>query len=161
MNGDNNITGMDENDKAYVLVFECQSFPNVHRREGNFVGSFNYQCKMTKKQKTWTWIKNMNMSKKREHEHKFCLTSEDYTKKWLRSKHVKWFKRAVSCRRKCEELIADGKVKVNGVQLYPIDFGFREENGLLVPAINKRLSPDNLTLNCNCVKCATIRCTCR
>ena len=59
---------------------------------------------MTKKQKTWTWIKNMNMSKKREHEHKFCLTSEDYTKNWLRSKHVKWFKRAVSCRRKCEEL---------------------------------------------------------
>ena len=47
------------------------------------------------------------------------------------------------------------------LKLNPLKYGFKYEDGLLVPEVNQRLIPGDLVLNCNCEKCVTTRCTCR
>ena len=46
------------------------------------------------------------------------------------------------------------------LKLNPLKYGFKYEDGLLVPEVNQRLIPGDLVLNCNCEKCVTTRCTC-
>ena len=50
---------------------------------------------------------------------------------------------------------------INGSSLNPREFGFHEEDGLLMPTFNIRCFPDDLILSCTCMKCKTIRCNCR
>jgi hypothetical protein len=46
-------------------------------------------------------------------------------------------------------------------ELDPKNFGFEENDGLLVPSTFARLVPDDLPQSCTCAKCATRRCICR
>ena len=45
--------------------------------------------------------------------------------------------------------------------LDPTEFGFEEEDEILVPNMCKRLVPDDLPQSCTCTKCSTKRCLCR
>jgi hypothetical protein len=44
--------------------------------------------------------------------------------------------------------------------LDPKQFGFEEDNGLLVPGMCKRLLPEDLPQSCTCTKCTTRHCPC-
>ncbi len=50
---------------------------------------------------------------------------------------------------------------ISGLQLKPEDFGYREEDGLLMPIQNHILLPDDFPRSCSCGKCATTKCICR
>ncbi len=41
------------------------------------------------------------------------------------------------------------------------NFGYEEDDCMLVPSINLRIKPDDLPRACTCGKCATKRCLCR
>ena len=47
------------------------------------------------------------------------------------------------------------------VVLDPRNYGFCEENDLLLPTNSVKTIPEMYAQFCNCVKCATIKCSCR
>ena len=46
-------------------------------------------------------------------------------------------------------------------ELDPKQFGFEDVDGVLMPVHYRRLLPTNFAAECNCIKCATSRCSCR
>ena len=50
---------------------------------------------------------------------------------------------------------------LNNPYLDPRQYGFQDNDGLLVPTMCKLLFPDDLPQSCSCANCATCRCACR
>ena len=50
---------------------------------------------------------------------------------------------------------------MQGVVIDPRQFGFEEDDNLLVPSVLQRILPGDFPHCCTCGKCATARCTCR
>lgn len=50
---------------------------------------------------------------------------------------------------------------LNGTSLCPLQYGFIEVDGLLMPDINIHMLPDDIAFTCSCQKCASKRCVCR
>lgn len=50
---------------------------------------------------------------------------------------------------------------LEGLVLDPIEYGFYQQDDLLLPCISKRIVPSELVQFCTCLKCSTIKCNCR